>query len=198
MLKSSIFKIVCHIYDLLYKAYKYQYIISEKKKFAYIGQNVTFGFPNRAITGHEFISIEDNVTLNSGLWLSIFKTAEFENPYIKIGKNVCVNYNCQITGINGIVFGKNVLIGSNTVITDHLHGQALSSDLNIPPVERKLYSKGPVLIGDNVWIGANVTILSGVTIGDNCIIGANSVVTKSFQPNSIIGGNPARVIRVIS
>jgi acetyltransferase-like isoleucine patch superfamily enzyme len=52
-----------------------------------------------------------------------------------------------------------------------------------------------VIIGDNVWIGGNATILPGTTIGDNCVIGAGSVVTKSIPHNSLAVGNPARVIR---
>ena len=60
-----------------------------------------------------------------------------------------------------------------------------------------MFSKGPVIIGNNVWIGSGVIILPNVTIGDNCIIGANSVVTKSFDKNSVIAGNPARLIKTL-
>jgi acetyltransferase-like isoleucine patch superfamily enzyme len=56
-------------------------------------------------------------------------------------------------------------------------------------------TKGDVIIGNDVWIGSNVTIMSGITIGDGSIIAANSHVTKNIEPYSIVGGNPARLIR---
>ena len=73
----------------------------------------------------------------------------------------------------------------------------LKEEINIPPIKRSLFSKGPVIIGNNVWIGSGVIILPNVTIGDNCILGANSVVTKSFEKNSVIAGNPARLIKTL-
>ncbi|MNY78908.1 Galactoside O-acetyltransferase [compost metagenome] len=68
----------------------------------------------------------------------------------------------------------------------------------MPPAKRRLYSKGPVIIEDNVWLGEGVVVLPGVTIGENSIVGANAVVTKSIPKNCVAGGNPARIIREIS
>lgn len=59
-------------------------------------------------------------------------------------------------------------------------------------------SKGPVIIGQNVWVGDKATILPGVTIGDGAVIGANSVVTKDVPPYSIVGGNPAKVLKQLN
>ena len=64
----------------------------------------------------------------------------------------------------------------------------------MPPKNRPLKTKGGVTIGNNVWIGDKVVILSGVTIGDGAIIGANSVVTKNVERQSIVAGIPARTI----
>jgi acetyltransferase-like isoleucine patch superfamily enzyme len=82
-------------------------------------------------------------------------------------------------------------------ITDNSHGSSDEIYQGVPPVKRKLYTKGPVEIGNNVWIGDKATILPGVTIGDNCIVAANAVVTKSIPENSIVAGNPAKVIKTI-
>lgn len=64
-----------------------------------------------------------------------------------------------------------------------------------PPILRELFSKGPIRIGDNVWIGDKVTFLSGVTIGDGAVIATNAVVTKDVLPYTVVGGIPARVIK---
>jgi acetyltransferase-like isoleucine patch superfamily enzyme len=63
------------------------------------------------------------------------------------------------------------------------------------PTERKVISKGAVIIGENVWIGDKVTILPGVEIGNGVVIGANSVVTKDIPSYCVVGGNPAKVIK---
>ena len=80
-------------------------------------------------------------------------------------------------------------------ICDNNHGTTYFYTLHEAPIKRKLYTKGPVIIGNNVWIGGNVIVLPGVTIGDNVIIGAGSVVTKDIPDNKIAYGNPCRIIR---
>jgi acetyltransferase-like isoleucine patch superfamily enzyme len=116
-------------------------------------------------------------------------------PEIIIGDNVSIQKDCHIGAINKIIIGHNVLLASKVYISDHFHGEISRESCFLPPAERKLYSKGPVIIGDNVWLGEGVVVLPGVTIGENCIVGANAVVTNSIPKNSIAGGNPARVIR---
>ena len=85
-----------------------------------------------------------------------------------------------------------------SIITDNFHGSNTLAELVIPADERKLYSKGPVIIGNNVWTGRNVCIMPGITIGDGAIIGANAVVTKDVPANSIVGGVPAEIIKTIN
>lgn len=65
----------------------------------------------------------------------------------------------------------------------------------VPPLERRMVSKGSVVIGNNVWIGDKVTILAGVRIGDGVIVAANSVVTKDIPDYCVVGGNPARILK---
>ena len=80
-------------------------------------------------------------------------------------------------------------------ISDNNHGSTDFDTLHELPANRKLYTKGPVIIGNNVWIGDKATILGGVTIGDGAVIAANSVVTKDVPAYSVVGGNPAKIIK---
>lgn len=101
----------------------------------------------------------------------------------------------HISCVNKVVIGNNVRMGKKVFITDNAHGASERSLLDIRPNLRPLYSKGPVIIEDNVWIGEMVCIMPGVTIGHGSIIGANAVVTKDVPPYCVVGGNPAKIIK---
>lgn len=118
-------------------------------------------------------------------------------PSISIGDNVSINFDCHIGAVNRIEIGNNVLMASKIFITDHYHGEISKEALQTPPSERKVVSKGAVVIEDNVWIGEGVAILPGVVIGKNAIIGANAVVNRSIPANAIAAGNPAKVVKVL-
>jgi len=152
------------------------------------------------LKGPEYISIGSNFDCDQRLRLDAIDEflGEIFSPEIIIGDNVSIQKDCHIGAIDRIVLGNNVLLASKVFITDHSHGQATKEDMLFPPSQRKLFSKGPVIIEDNVWLGESVVVLPGVTIGENSIVGANAVVTKSIPKNSIAGGNPARIIREIS
>lgn len=108
---------------------------------------------------------------------------------ITLGKNVFINACCHFQDQGGITIGDNCLIGHNVVFATLNHG--------IAPNERVSMIPAPIILGKNVWIGSNSTILQGVTIGDNAIIAAGSVVTKNIPANTIAGGVPAKHIRNI-
>jgi acetyltransferase-like isoleucine patch superfamily enzyme len=164
--------------------------------FAKRGDSIYFHFPVRLI-GAKYISVGDRFSALGRLRLEAydnFKGQEFY-PRITIGNNVVMNTDCHIACIDSVTIGNFVLFASRIFITDHYHGSIDRESLGLPPAERGLYSKGPVVIEDNVWIGEGVSIMPGVRIGENSIIGANAVVTRSFGPNSVIGGVPARLIK---
>ena len=108
---------------------------------------------------------------------------------ITIGKDVFINMCCKFQDQGGITIGDGCLIGHNVTLA------TLNHDIN--PKHRQAILPAPITIGKNVWIGADVTVLSGVTIGDNSIIGAGSVVTKDVPPNCISAGNHCKIIRYI-
>lgn len=110
---------------------------------------------------------------------------------IEIGENFYSNHNLVILDPGRVVFGDNVFIGPNCGFYTANH-----------PLSPEIRNKGledakPIFVGNNVWFGGNVTVLSGVTIGNNCTIGAGSVVIKSIPDNSLAVGNPCRVIKKI-
>lgn len=121
---------------------------------------------------------------------------EHHTPEVFIGDDCNFGEFLHLTCINKIAIGSGVLTGRWVTITDNSHGVTDEMDGGIPPHQRQLYSKGPVVIEDNVWIGDKATILPGVTVGKNSIIGANSVVTKSVPANSVVVGNPAKIVSI--
>ena len=108
---------------------------------------------------------------------------------ITVGKGVFINTGCHFSDQGGITIGDNTLLGSNVVIATVNH--------DMDPAKRRTAWPAPVVIGENVWIGSSATIVPGVTIGDGAIVAAGAVVTKDVPPNTVVGGNPARVIKTL-
>ncbi len=110
---------------------------------------------------------------------------------IRVGRNVFVNQNCTFYDLGGLDIADDVMIGPNvSLITS---GHALE-----PSRRRDFVTAKPIVIERNVWIAAGATIIGGVTVGENSVVAAGSVVTKDVPPNTLVGGNPARVIRSIA
>lgn len=121
------------------------------------------------------VNIEQNVTFGEEL---------------KIGDNSTIGFNSDLYG--PVYIGKNVMIGPEAAIYTNGHR---FDDISIPMIQQGDTEHRPVVIEDNVWIGRRVIILPGVTVKTGCVVGAGAVVTKTFPPDSVIAGNPARVVR---
>ena len=106
-----------------------------------------------------------------------------------VGEHVFINMGCKFQDQGGITIEDGALIGHNVVLATLNH--------NLNPAERQSMNYAPIHIGKNVWIGANATVLAGVTIGDGAVVAAGAVVTKNVEPNTIVGGVPAKVIKKI-
>lgn len=107
-----------------------------------------------------------------------------------LGKDVFINTGCSFQDRGGITIGDGTLIGMNVTIATLNHG--------LPPETRGITAPSPVVIGENVWIGSNATILPGVTIGENAVVAAGAVVTKNVPQNTVVAGVPAKAIKKIT
>ncbi len=109
---------------------------------------------------------------------------------IRVGRNVFINQNCTFYDLGGLDIADDVMIGPNVSIITAGHP--------LEPSPRRAVTIGkPIVIERNVWIATGATIIGGVTVGEDSVVAAGSVVTKNVPPNTLVGGNPARVIRSI-
>lgn len=166
------------------------YSILIAHRFKRMGNGTHIQAVARCFVGLQNVVIGSKCEFGSNLILTVWG-----DGFVIIGDNCHFGDNNQITASNGITIGNNLLTGSNVLFSDNSHGQSVKDQLAIAPILRPLYSKGPIKIGDNVWLGQNCCILGGITIGDSAIIGANSVVTHDVPANCIVAGVPAKIIK---
>ena len=158
----------------LFYSYKFEnlsYKCSLGKRFGMLGKI--------KVKLEERVTIRDNVVFAG-------------NGMLTLGKNTVINNNNIIAAYQLIEIGRNVMIGPYSYIMDIDHKFEKG---NITPPAEQGYLIAPVIIEDDVWIGAHCIVTRGVKIGKGSVIGANSVVTKDIPPYSICVGSPARVIK---
>ncbi len=112
---------------------------------------------------------------------------------LELGDNSGLGLNARISGKT--IIGNNVMMGPNISIFTRNHS---FERIDIPMNQQGFSNEKPVVLSDDVWIGANVTILPGVHVGTGAILGAASVVTKDVPDYAIVGGNPAKVLKMRS
>ena len=108
---------------------------------------------------------------------------------IEVGEDVFINACCHFQDHGGVTIGDGCQIGHNVVFATLNHF--------LEPEKRKMTYSAPIVLGKNVWVGSNATILQGVTIGDNAVIGAGAVVTGDIPANTVAVGVPAKVVKCI-
>ena len=164
--------------------------------FKHCGHNVGFSGRIGLITCPWCISIGDGTGFADDIYITAWdKSFQQITPELVIGRNCSFGAMNHITCCNKIVIGDNLLTGKWVTISDNNHGSTDKATLQMHPTERPVVSKGPVVIGNNVWIGDKATVLSGVSIGDGAVVAANAVVTKDVPAYSVVAGNPARIVK---
>lgn len=127
--------------------------------------------------------------LEAGRLINIESGAEFTARQIRIGDHSAIGVNCRVVG--PVTLGDNVMMGPDVLILTQNHG---FSTIDLPMRLQASSDPKPVVIEDDVWLGARAILLPGVRVGRGSIVGAAAVVTRDVEPYSIVAGNPARVV----
>ncbi len=169
-----------------------------------LGKGVVLRHPNQIRLGAR-VAVDDYVLLDA---------SGAGEQGIVIGDDVIISRNCVIQGKTGPVAigsktdigcnvilssGGGVTIGNSVLIAGNCYiggGRYITDRTDIPMMEQGLYTNGPVVIGDDVWLGAGSVVLDGVQIGKGCIVGAGAVVTKNLPDYAIAAGVPAKIIKM--
>ena len=142
--------------------------------------------------GTDGVFLGDNVSLGAYSRVIISTSLNDLGKFIKIGNNVGIGEYAYLGGAGGLEIGDDCIVGQYLSCHPENHNYSDLDDL----IRNQGVNRKGIKIGENCWIGSKVTVLDGVEIGSGCIIAAGSVVTKSFPGNCIIGGVPAKLLKV--
>jgi acetyltransferase-like isoleucine patch superfamily enzyme len=138
------------------------------------------------------IGRDARVVLGRWSWLGHGTKIRAHEGVVEIGAKTVLGQECTISAYQHVSIGRECIVADRVMLIDFDHG--------VVEVERPIRLQGiykrDVRVGHNVWLGYGACILRGVTVGDNAIVGTNAVVTKDVEPNAVVGGAPARVLRM--
>jgi acetyltransferase-like isoleucine patch superfamily enzyme len=182
----------------------YRRLFKQSGRGLIIGRNVVLRHPGN-LELHDNVTIDDNslvdgrgagdrgVVLEDNVIINRNCMIQAKDGPIRLGQRTTIGSNSVIVSMSGVELGEAVLAAGGCYISAgayHIH------DTSTPIMDQGAYSKGPIRIGNYVWIGTGAVILDGVSVGDGAVIGAGAVVTKDVPANAIVAGVPAKVIRM--
>lgn len=141
------------------------------------------------------VKIGNSVILDRDVWLNIPIIPASTDPVILIGDSCRVGRRCVISAKNRIELERNVIFGPGVLVMDHNHA---FEDVTAPISEQGITPGGSIRIEEGSWIGYGAAIVCSkgeLVIGKNSVIGANTILTRSVPPNSVVSGNPGRVVK---
>lgn len=169
-----------------------------------IGRNVTFRHPRKIRLG-ERVVIDDNavvdakgltnsgIAIEDGVFVGRNTIVYCKNGDITLKSGANLSSNCTIFSSNRLTIGRGTMVGAYTYMLSG--GEYDPADPTPFADQSGMKTKGELIVGDNCWIGARVTVLDGASVGDRCVIGAGAVVTRPVPAGSLAMGVPARVVR---
>ncbi|MDE1175579.1 MAG: acyltransferase [Edaphobacter sp.] len=182
--RKALFRIRWHDLLLLRSAFRRLYWRALGMK---IGRETRLGRVH--VTWPHRISIGNRCNLEHDVYLKV-AGGYSDQLAIIIHEGCFIGWGCEFNILSRIEIGSSTLIASGAKFIDHDHGTALGSTMKEQPE-----NGAPIVIGSDVWIGANCIVLKGISIGSGAIVAAGSVVTKDVPPLAIVAGVPARVLR---
>lgn len=161
------------------------------KRYGFTGKHISFG-KCVSIPRPKYISIGNYVTLDDYSELCVSPSISGIKPQLILGNRVSLGKFTRIGCDNLIIIEDDVITAPHVHISDRDHGY---EDLNTPISTQRITTKGPVIIGAETWLSFGCQIMSGVKIGRHCVVAAGAVVTKDVPDYSVVGGNPAKILR---
>jgi len=181
----------------------YPGLMGQTGKSVNFGRNITLRCPPCIVLGDN-VTIDDNCTLDArgaddaqgfaiGARTLIARDVIMvvKQSYLRIGADCSIGSQTTLSAVSGISIGNHAIIAGQCYLGGGRYRTTLGAG---PMVEQGLETKGPVTLGNDVWVGAGARVLDGVTVGDGAIIGAGAVVSKDVPPLAIVVGIPARQI----
>jgi acetyltransferase-like isoleucine patch superfamily enzyme len=142
-----------------------------------------------------YIQFGDSVLLDREVWINIPEVPPSGEPVIVFDEGVKIGRRCVISAINRVHFERNVVFAPQVLVMDHNHA---FEDVTVPIKYQGITRGGTIRIEEGCWIGFGAAIVCGkgeLVIGKHSVVGANAVVSRSVPPNSVVSGNPARVVK---